>query len=160
MFGTVFEERHCIVCHSHIDQHERISKKYCGPKCASRSRNKKYRENNQEEVRARRIRDNSNYPARIHSRVKSRALRTGVAFNIDRSDIVIPEHCPVLGIRLDPAIGKGSGFHDNSPSLDRIKPELGYTKGNVRVISARANLLKSNATVEELEKVLEDLRRL
>ena len=70
----------------------------------------------------------------------------------------VPEFCPVLGIKLVP-YNNGSGFHIDSPSLDRIKPELGYIKGNVRVISNRANLLKNNATVEELEKVLEDLRR-
>lgn len=48
----------------------------------------------------------------------------------------------------------------NDPSVDRIIPELGYTKGNVRVISNRANLLKNNASIEEIELVLEDLRRL
>lgn len=52
-----------------------------------------------------------------------------------------------------------SGYFDDSPSIDRIIPELGYTKGNIRVISNRANLLKSNATIEELQKVINDLRR-
>lgn len=160
MFGSVFEERLCIVCASEISQEDRIDKIYCSPLCASKARNKKYRQNNPEKIRAKRQQENSQYPARIHSRVKCRAIRQGIPFDLDRDDIVIPEVCPVLGIALDPAIGKGSGFHDNSPSLDRINPELGYTKGNVRVISARANLLKSNASVEELEKVLEDLRRL
>jgi hypothetical protein len=38
-------------------------------------------------------------------------------------------------------------------SLDRIVPELGYVKGNIAVISNRANSLKSNATLEELERL-------
>ena len=46
----------------------------------------------------------------------------------------------------------------NSPSLDRIRLELGYVKGNVRVISGRANLLKNDATIEELEAVLGDMK--
>jgi hypothetical protein len=37
-----------------------------------------------------------------------------------------------------------------SPSLDRIKPELGYVPGNIQVISARANVMKNDATPEEL----------
>jgi hypothetical protein len=53
-----------------------------------------------------------------------------------------------------------SGFFPDSPSLDRIDPSKGYVKGNVRVISARANLLKNDATVGELTLVLEDLREI
>jgi hypothetical protein len=48
---------------------------------------------------------------------------------------------------------------DNSPSLDRIVPEKGYVAGNIRVISQRANRIKSNATVEELRAVLKDLQK-
>lgn len=88
-------------------------------------------------------------------RVKSRAKKAGIAFDIDISDIVIPAICPVLGIALTPH--EGRGYHPASPSLDRIKPRLGYTKGNVRVISARANLLKSDASLNELRRVLADL---
>lgn len=61
------------------------------------------------------------------------------------SDIQIPELCPVF---KTPMV---------SPSLDRIDSSKGYVKGNVRVISKRANQLKSNATVEEMEMVLADL---
>jgi hypothetical protein len=45
---------------------------------------------------------------------------------------------------------------NHSPSLDRIFPELGYTKGNVRVISWRANWIKNNSTIEEIEKLYQD----
>lgn len=70
----------------------------------------------------------------------------------------IPEVCPVLGIPLK--INVGSGLHPDSVSVDRIDPTKGYIKGNVRLISARANHLKSNATTEELEKILADARNL
>ena len=48
---------------------------------------------------------------------------------------------------------------DDSPSLDRIVSSLGYVKGNIRVISYKANRVKSNATLEELRKVYEDSLR-
>jgi hypothetical protein len=39
---------------------------------------------------------------------------------------------------------------DNSPSLDRYVPSLGYARGNRWVISSKANTMKSNATLEEM----------
>jgi hypothetical protein len=75
------------------------------------------------------------------------------------SDLVVPEFCPVLNIRLVFNRGKPGGSH-NSPSLDRIVPELGYAPGNVRVISDRANKLRNDATADELEAVARDARAL
>lgn len=83
---------------------------------------------------------------RLLASARARAAKYGRAFDIELCDIVIPDTCPVLKIPM------------NSPSLDRIDSAKGYVKGNVRVISARANLLKSNATVGEIELVLADLR--
>ena len=96
---------------------------------------------------------------RIYTRAKSRAKQFGIPFNLEKSDIVVPDACPVLGLTILHHQGR-KGYHPNSPSIDKIKPDLGYVKGNVRIISARANLLKNNATVEELEAVLDDLRKL
>lgn len=67
--------------------------------------------------------------------------------NLEKEDIVIPEVCPILKIPLK----KGQkGPIPSSPSLDRIIPELGYTKGNIQVISQRANIMKNDANPEEL----------
>jgi hypothetical protein len=61
----------------------------------------------------------------------------------------IPEFCPVFPwIRLEFRVG--AERQDNSPSLDRIDNTKGYVKGNVRIVSWRANRLKGNATDEEL----------
>ena len=78
---------------------------------------------------------------------KRRAKKKNVSFEISVNDIDIPEFCPILGILLRP--GRGYIRH-GSPTLDRIIPELGYVKGNVQVISNRANLLKNNASLQEL----------
>jgi len=93
------------------------------------------------------------------ARAKQRAADQGVPFTIAHEDIVIPESCPVLGIRLEHATAetqsrKGmGGFHDASPTLDKIIPELGYVPGNIAVISWRANRLKGDGTLEEIEAV-------
>ena len=85
---------------------------------------------------------------------KTRAKKYGWAFNLDPSDIVIPKLCPVLGLSL----GVQDKQSANSPTLDRFDNSKGYVKGNVRVISWRANALKSDATVEELERVVEYMK--
>lgn len=87
---------------------------------------------------------------------KHRAKKLGIDFNLTTDDICIPMCCPVLGIPLTKS-DKAGGSPD-SPSIDRIDNTRGYVKGNVRVISNRANKLKSNATVRELELVLRDLK--
>ena len=86
---------------------------------------------------------------------RKRAADKGFEFNIDISDIVIPKYCPLLGIELK----HGTGFLiDESPSLDRIDSKKGYIKGNVWVISHKANTMKSDATLEELELLVKNLR--
>ena len=87
---------------------------------------------------------------------KNRAKMKGIKFFIGVEDIVVPEVCPVLGIPLYTSRGKA---RPNSPSLDRIRNEKGYVPGNVRVISYRANLIKNNATAEELRGVLRYIER-
>jgi hypothetical protein len=86
----------------------------------------------------------------LYSAAKQRAKKKNISFNIDRSDIVIPEFCPILGIKLLPKTGQGFGPGPSSPSVDRIIPELGYVKKNIRVISSLANCMKSSATNEQL----------
>jgi len=81
---------------------------------------------------------------------KHRANKLKVPFNLDISDLIIPEYCPILGIPLVNYIGAGKGFRPDSISLDRNIPELGYIKGNVQIISGLANLMKNNATPEQL----------
>lgn len=87
-----------------------------------------------------------------------RAKKLGLPFDLTFEDVQIPEICPVLGIPLVSKEGR-HGFLDNSPSLDRIIPALGYVRGNVRVISNRANTIKRDATMTELEAIVAYLKR-
>ena len=68
----------------------------------------------------------------------------------------------MLGCELDYRRNRGGGITilPNSPSFDRIDPTKGYVKGNVIIVSNKANVIKSNATVEELERVSSFYRQL
>lgn len=77
---------------------------------------------------------------------KQRCKKSGVACTISEKDIVIPEFCPILGLKLE--FGEMDN-RNNSPSLDRILPELGYIRGNVAIISHLANRIKNTGTAAE-----------
>ena len=82
--------------------------------------------------------------------IQRRAKEGNIPFDLDEEYLIqiFPEDnkCPVLGIEFE------WGIHNSqaSPSVDRIIPEKGYTKGNVIWISRRANAIKNDATVEEI----------
>jgi hypothetical protein len=88
---------------------------------------------------------------------RRRAKEKNIPFSITVFDIIIPEKCPILGIPLVWQVGH-KVCKPNSPSLDRIKPELGYVPGNVAVISMRANNLKSDGTLAEHSAIVEWLK--
>ena len=89
---------------------------------------------------------------RMFYAAKDRSKKSGIEFDITVDDIIIPDVCPVLGIEIK----KSEDRHacPNSPSLDRRDSTKGYVKGNVFVISWRANKLKGDATPEELALIL------
>lgn len=98
------------------------------------------------------------HPTRIKlNSIRERARKKGLDFDLTKEDIVYPLICPILGIPIK--IGKFKN-QDNNPSVDRIDNHKGYTRNNIRVISKRANSLKSNATIEELELILADMKRI
>ena len=81
------------------------------------------------------------------------ARKIGVPFSLTPEDIVIPEKCPVLDIPLE--FSKDRKRKDNTPSVDRLVPELGYVPENIRVISWKANALKNDMSLEECKKMYE-----
>lgn len=84
---------------------------------------------------------------RIYNRAKARAIKNGLAFNLELSDIVLPDVCPVFNVPFE------YGHRYWTYSIDRIDPKLGYIKGNIQIISNRANVLKNDATLQEIEKL-------
>jgi len=88
------------------------------------------------------------------SQIRHRAKTKGLECTITAADISPPLICPVLGIKLR----FGGRIGNDSPSVDRFENSSGYIPGNVRVISWRANNLKRDATIEELQSVIVYMR--
>ena len=117
---------------------------------------KKYRDSKRELIQEK---GREYYRRKIKNRMlnaaRARSKSKNLDFSIDETDFDIPEKCPLLGIDLFIADGR-KAVKNNSPSLDRIDSKKGYVKGNVWVISHRANTIKSDACVEEIEKLLQN----
>ena len=79
---------------------------------------------------------------------KRRAKTNNIPFTIEIEDVIIPTVCPVLGLPFS------FDEKEMSPSLDKKINELGYIKGNVFVVSKRANRLKNDASIDEIRKIL------
>ena len=110
-----------------------------------------WRHKNRDRVR---INARKNYkkwlPARLVQLAKVRSEKKQIPFSITKDNFVIPKLCPVLGIELKQ--GRGHSC-PNSPSLDRIVPEKGYVKGNIIVVSHKANSIKNAGTATEIGRV-------
>lgn len=122
---------------------EKISKK------TSERRTEQYRESPEQHLQKIKEWKINNLEKYLVHNAKQRAKKYGIPFDITYKDIVIPECCPYLGVKLVP-------FSEwSSPSLDKIIPELGYVKGNIQVISTKANTMKNSATHDELVRFAE-----
>lgn len=65
----------------------------------------------------------------------------------------LPEFCPITKLKLETHVGKHTGLMSNSYTLDRIDNSKGYIKGNVAIISHKANRMKSDLTLQQIENL-------
>lgn len=115
---------------------------------------KQWRESNPSRMQEYRLTWTHSNPTWImYHNARRRAVDASVPFDISYTDIHIPTHCPILGIELS------NSTRETTPSLDRVIPELGYVLGNIQVISMRANRLKQDASIHELEKIVEYMKK-
>jgi len=151
-------ERICSKCHT-IKQIKEFYTRKVSPdgyghqckKCVvlySKIWKRKNRERNKVLTRKNRI---ENKEREILNRARQRAKKNGLDFNLELSDIIIPEFCPVLGIKLERLNTK---LEDSSPSIDRLDNSKGYIKENIMIISARANRIKADANLKELKSIV------
>lgn len=81
-----------------------------------------------------------------------RAKSKGVPFSLTHQYLVsiYPEDeiCPIFGTKME-----WLGNQQNSPSLDRIIPSLGYVEENVAWVSKRANTLKLDRSPKVLRQI-------
>lgn len=86
---------------------------------------------------------------------KTRARKRGLPYDdVSYLDLHYPTHCPVIpSIELTYETNPKNRWA--GASIDRIEPAKGYVKGNIQIMSLRANLIKNNSTVEEREAFAE-----
>lgn len=93
---------------------------------------------------------------------RHRAKNKNIEHTIKADDVIIPTHCPYLGIELQLTKRDKGTSRDAWPTIDRIDNTKGYTPDNIEIISFKANTMKNNATNEELlnfaRKVLEKFK--
>lgn len=161
----------------------RAQKKYNAAHTAElRAYNKQYRAANAEKIRAKRKQHRAANAEKIRERkqelhtasvnkdlkgtwlrktfvrAKARAKKRGLPYDDKCPDLELPDVCPVLGIVLIYPNALKNKRSPNSPSLDRLDNPLGYVSVNLRVISFRANALKNDATVNELEAIIQYMK--
>lgn len=154
----------CRLCGEDLPQNSfyyRTDTKKYRTECHSCFSNKRaeYHKENKTRISEKGIQRRSNFPiSKILKQAQSSANRKQLDFNLDASDIVIPEFCKYLGIKLTNI--QGNGFVDSNISIDRIDPTKGYVKGNVEIISRKANIMKNNASKDELILFAESILRI
>ena len=139
--------------HGHVA--ERYSSSYACCECQrivqSSVEGKDYLKNynfaNKNNARAYFINRVSDNPIKVKLQLKkAQCKKEGIPFNITEDDISIPVTCPLLGIPVVMTLGKGGSGRENGWSLDRLDASKGYVKGNVWVISGKANRMKQDMT--------------
>jgi hypothetical protein len=139
--------RTCKVCAE--DFESKRYKVYCFDACRRLEHNRKnrlnYRKNHEQEKQRSNTQSREYYYKNTLRALISKAKsRTTVPFDITEDDFANTGFCPVFGTSYQ--IGTPYAM-----SIDRIDSQLGYTKGNVQLMSRRANTMKNNATKEELK---------
>lgn len=90
---------------------------------------------------------------------KRRSKYKNLEINIDddyiKSIWQLDNKCPIRNVKYTFGIKSHS---DNSPSIDRIDNNFGYVKGNVMIISTKANIIKLHYTIEELNFIIKSFR--
>ena len=95
---------------------------------------------------------------RLWDRLRQSAKDSGKEFTIEVEDIIIPEYCPYLNVKL--TTEQSDYKLPNYYTGDRIDSSLGYIKGNVQVLSFLANTMKNNATIEQLVEFSKNIIKL
>lgn len=91
--------------------------------------------------------------------IKSSAKIRNLNFNLQYTDLELPETCPILQIPLKYK-GEGKSQEYNYATVDRIDNSKGYVKGNIIIVSRLANAMKNEANFEQLETFFNNMHNL
>lgn len=107
------------------------------------------------------VRERRGWFIRWASVLKARAIKKNMPYDLDADYLmsIYPDKCPVFGVEFV----RKKTREDNSPwspTVDRIVPALGYVRGNVIIVCRRANNIKSDDTVDDIQRVADFYRSL
>ena len=90
---------------------------------------------------------------------KSRAKIKNLPFDLTLEwlEAMVVSHCPITLQPLDWFKEQvvNARHTPNSPSIDRVIPELGYVQSNCAIISHRGNTIKNSGTIDEHRRVVQ-----
>ena len=128
--------------------------------------NKKYYQDNKEKIRDTQKKYKSNlFNIKKYTDISMSFLSYKIGHMKERSNDVtltaeellelIPKDlkCPVFGTKFSFGKGHNWKFKQNNMSVDRIDNNKGYHKDNIVIVSFKANVMKSSATLKELYQV-------
>jgi hypothetical protein len=89
--------------------------------------------------------------------IKAKCTQFNIPYDLDGEYLknIWNGKCAISGIDLELYSDRRLPI---AAEVDRTIPELGYTKGNVAWVSRRMNRLKDNATIKELQLVIDYLK--
>lgn len=128
----------------------------CCKDCKANSRSRRYRERRVEDPIALWVVNARNWS-------KDRSKRKGIVFDLSNESVVAAlalseNRCTYCSIPFN--FQRTIQTRRDSPTLDRIVPSLGYTPQNVVVCCYRCNMIKNEATPEELRRLSDTVSRL
>ena len=158
--------RKCIICNSDIKYKQSHSKKIkhptCSIECMAKARTTLYRGSKNPKYKGR-----SKLATYLHDRWKSlerRATAAGIYFSLTETDLIEQYNnqkglCYYSSLKLNTdgkASTKRSAKYD-ALSVDRVNPELGYTKNNVVLCLNCVNMFKGALELDNFYKVIKAL---
>lgn len=86
------------------------------------------------------------------SNIRKRCIKHSREYSIDREWLErnAPVVCPISGVVLDYTAKGGQGPRANSPTVDRIDNERGYTADNVIIVANSVNSRKGRLSLRDL----------
>lgn len=150
----------CLLCYRAYHRKKQRERKLKNPEHIKELNRKSYFLNKEERNRGMEDYKKKNINKIIFNTAKYRAKQRNIEFTLELSDIIIPEYCPILGIKLEINYGKGRIMCDSSPSLDRINSDKGYVKENICIISWKANRIKNDGNAQEHRKIADWMEKM
>jgi hypothetical protein len=95
---------------------------------------------------------------------KSRAKKKSLPFDIDAEYLLSlwkdqQGCCKLTGVKFDlTKWGTKGQVNPDAISVDRINPGLGYTKGNVRLVTYHMNISLSDFGIQEFERLIKNYK--